>query len=186
MFRFPMKFPSSLKRPDRLWFPPSFLFHGYRDLIPLRKAPGASPHSTEITIRGAMPTIHMISRCAEEKLQIHFISLHDEVCQLQQDRHNLLSIGCLSTSLRNQAITPILCCGALLDKPSYAYMTWHLSVPDTGLKMGCKNCSLLNKEAPMCKRLCPHPRTATYQSNKDPSINLLLNKDINPCKLFNQ
>jgi len=35
-----------------------------------------SPHSTEIKIRGAMPTIHMISRCAQEKLQIHFTSLH--------------------------------------------------------------------------------------------------------------
>jgi hypothetical protein len=126
--RFPMKFPSSPKRADRLWFPLSFLFHGYRDLTPLRKAPGASPHSTEIKIRGVMPTVHMISRCAQENLQIHFISFHDEACQLQQERHNLLSRACLGTSLRNREITSILCCGALLGIPLYAYMTWQLSV----------------------------------------------------------
>jgi len=76
VFRFPMKFSSSPKRPDRLWFPPSVLFHGYWDLIPLRKAPGAYRHRTEIKIRGAMPTIHMISRCVQENLQLHFTSSH--------------------------------------------------------------------------------------------------------------
>jgi hypothetical protein len=79
-----------------------------------------------VKIRGAMPTVLMISRCEQENLQIHFTSRRS--LPLQQDGHKLLSRGCLGTSLRNQAITPTLCCAAFLGNPSYAYMTWQLSV----------------------------------------------------------